>query len=135
MAKERILSSIEFDLQAHTINVKWVDRFIEDGELINERPHRGAYPVDANNEVDDSVKTLLGASLQDIIGEQCANAQRRVGELLATIAAKDVAVLQGLEEAEGNRKKMEELTNTYGQLLAAANARIAELEASHAGTE
>lgn len=84
--KLRVLTGIDLDLEVMAINVKWADRLMVDGEKISEENHRGAYPVSAQLEVDDSVKTLLGASLQDILGEAAAAALRESVELRATIA-------------------------------------------------
>lgn len=131
LAQDRILISIEFDLVAFTINVLWRDRILVDGVEFSGNNHRGAYPVNEQGEVDDYVKTLLGASLQDIIGEACANVQRNFNELLASFTD-----LQGVVETISSEKEnlLHQLAEA-GAVLISANARIAELEALHAGAE
>lgn len=90
MSIDRFLSSVEFNLEVHAINVKWIKRLIENGEFMGDVIERGAYPVNSDNEVDDSVKTLLGASLQDIIGESAAWSQRELEIAKAAIFSRDI---------------------------------------------
>lgn len=72
--QDRILSSIEYNLIAKTINVAWKDRVLNNGVVVFEENHRGAYPVDENGEVDPAVQTLLGQTLQDILGDAASQA-------------------------------------------------------------
>ncbi len=97
LTEDRILSSIELNLEAYTVDVLWKIRILRDGEVIDEKRHRGAYPVNAQGEVDDTVRTLLGASLQDILGVSAANAmQKSVAQ--ETLIATLVPRLQAADE-------------------------------------
>jgi len=74
-SNNRVLANVEYNLLANTVNVAWRD----DKQNI----HRGAYPVNEAGEVDDRVKTILGRTLHDILGEAGANAQRELDGLRA----------------------------------------------------
>lgn len=116
LTEDRILVSIEFNLIANTINILWRDRILKDGEEISGNNHRGAYPVNEQGEVDEDVKTLLGASLQDILGEAAVGAQRRVDELQAKNETLNLALIAVVEERDMINSNRQMLVNHVDQL-------------------
>jgi hypothetical protein len=117
LTEEKLLVSIEFNLNERTINVLWRERILRDGIEINGTNHRGAYPVDANGEVDPYVTTLLGDNLPNILGAACAEAQRRMDGLLQLVSQQASSI--EVQAAELQHKT---------QLLAQASADITALQ-------
>lgn len=46
ITKEKALSSVEINVESNTINVKWVNRIIDDDTVLSEVPHRCSYTAE-----------------------------------------------------------------------------------------
>jgi hypothetical protein len=82
LTEDRVLISVELLIQDSAVNVCWANRILRDGEVIDSKPHRGAFPLDENLQpigLDEAVEGAL--NIKDILGEAGEAAQMRVGVL------------------------------------------------------
>lgn len=131
ITRDRILVGVTINVVAFTIDVLWADRLIEDGQVIGQENHRGAYPINAQMEFDDDVRSLLGASLQDIIGATACVVQKKLIAANNLASELNVSLAHALDSIEALTVEKNSLIDS----LNVSSARIAELEALHAGTE
>lgn len=95
-SEDRVLVTVEINVQTQTVNIAWANRVLRDGEVISSIPHRGAYPVDDDGEI-VAPGTDIGLKLTELLGEagayaqsQLAGALQRIDELEAELASKNV---------------------------------------------
>jgi len=50
LTEEKILANVEVHTDASTIQVKWVNQILRDGEVISRVPHRCAYSQDQKDQ-------------------------------------------------------------------------------------
>jgi ElaB/YqjD/DUF883 family membrane-anchored ribosome-binding protein len=129
LSEEKILTSIEYNLEASTINVLWKIRIFRDGVLFNESNHRGAYPVDEQGNVDDEVRTLLGKSLQEILGEASSNAQREHNQLRANLEQLQVVNESLTTEKDFLINSVQELTTRTNELIEENTQKASDVQA------
>lgn len=70
--EDKILVTVEINVQSNTVNIAWANRVLKDGEVISSIPHRGAYPLDDDGEI-IAPGTDIGFKLVELLG--CAGAQ------------------------------------------------------------
>lgn len=83
LSEDKILSKIDINLEIGTIEVLWKNRILRDGVVIDEKNHRGAYPLNEDREPDDYVVTDMGKTLNEILGESLAGSQRDLAIAMA----------------------------------------------------
>ena len=50
LAEQKILTSINHNVVSNTLEVKWLNKILRDGEVISSIPHRGSYGVDQKDQ-------------------------------------------------------------------------------------
>jgi len=46
ITRKKTLASVEIMVESNTINVKWLNNIIEDGEVLSSIPHRCCYSIE-----------------------------------------------------------------------------------------
>ena len=50
LTEQKILSSVTHNVTANTVDVKWLNQILRDGEVISETPHRCAYHTEQKDQ-------------------------------------------------------------------------------------
>lgn len=101
LSENKTLTSVEINFTAQTIGVLWMEEVLKNGQVISSNPHRGAYPLGENGEPDESVLTLMGKSLADVIGDGFAASQKNLVEIQNQLSAKQVELQQYADDLNG----------------------------------
>lgn len=60
ITKQKTLASVEIGVETQTINVKWLNRIVEDGEVISSIPHRCCYSIEQKEQFLAEVEGAAG---------------------------------------------------------------------------
>ena len=122
MIKEkRVLASVELLFCSRTVQVKWLDQVVKDGEVIKETPHRRAYMAAEIPEGSDqfSAEAIIRGTVEQFAERLAAETEARQkleADLVA--AAQSVQAGTALLEQTGAmlRTRDDELTNVKAVL-------------------
>lgn len=132
MPRNKELKSITYHLDRNSVDVAWKSQIIEDGQVIYEENHNGAFPVDANGDLSPADEAKLGAKLTTLLTQAGAKAVKQIDkvrdevvkleadldaerETKAEIRAERDQLIQALADQN------EVLTRTNSELLAASS--------------
>lgn len=101
LSEDKKLISVHIQLESKTVDVLWANRILREGVPVSVENVRGAYPLDDNGEPDESVITLMGKSLADVIGDGFAASQKNLVEIQNQLSAKQVELQQYADEVNG----------------------------------
>lgn len=81
ITKNRELESINYHVSRGAVDVAWKDQIIEDGNVIHEAVHRGAFPVDANGDLTPADEAKLGQKLTALLSQAGAKAVKQIDKV------------------------------------------------------
>lgn len=124
ISRNRELKCIEYHIDRNSVDVAWKDQIIEDGHVIHESIHRGAFPVDNSGQLSAEDQASIGTPLVTLIGNAGATAV-----LTLNLEQSKVAQLQaGLEQTQQDLATAQQESVDLQAQLTEAQSEIAELQ-------
>lgn len=110
LSERKVLTSVEILVDRKAVNVAWEHQVLRDAEIIISTPHRGAFPLDDNGEVDETIKGQMGTSISQLLGKAGSDAQKKVTKVQddnAELQQKLDNATQSLATAASDKEKLE----------------------------
>ena len=128
ITRDKVLVSIKILSDQKHVEIEWANRIVEDGNVIDSKPHRGAFPLDENLQPIGLDETVEGAlNIKQLLGEAGEAAQLRVGVMENQLNHCD-SVIQNLrnenESLTGSLFQKNEQIVNLSNLLSAKDTEI-----------